>query len=389
MAAAARAQGRTASTGHDRRASDTKDLSADSEHRDMSPSRLVVRRWRRYGYDRLYVAQPEGVKVGWWDLTTDEAYPQSAQCLPVLQDAVARWKAGQPTGAPPVADPGDAVPGAAATVQPAGPARAAPSDSNNLFSALAAPSAPDGGNIALAFAGVPAQAGTEPGASIAGPAVHASAPHREPVVRPWGDLAANTPGAQAREQARAAREAAPVKTVLARLLGVHTDERAWRIGADGEVKVAAALAKMAARDARWRVLHAIPVGQQGADIDHLVIGPGGIFTVNAKHHPGAKIWVGGNTVLVNGHRQPYVRSSRHEAARAWRLLSAACGVPVPVEGLVVTVRAEEVVIKQHPEGVAVVPRHQLTRWLQRQRDIHTPEVLDAVYEMARRSTTWR
>lgn len=137
------------------------------------------------------------------------------------------------------------------------------------------------------------------------------------------------------------------------------------------------------------MLHAIPVGERGADIDHLVIGPGGVFTVNAKHHPGARVWVGGSTVLVNGHRQPYVRTSRYEAARTTRLLSSTCGFGVPVEGLIVTVRAEDVVIKQQPKGVSVVPRHQLARWLLQREDFHTPEVLEAVYEMARRSLTWR
>ena len=203
------------------------------------------------------------------------------------------------------------------------------------------------------------------------------------------DLATNQPGAEAREQAQAARDAAPVRTVLARVLGVHTDERAWRIGADGEEKVAAQLAKVAKKDPRWRSLHAIPVGDRGSDIDHLLIGPGGIFTVNTKNHPGAKIWVGGNTFMVNGHRQPYVRNSRYEAERAAKLLTAACGFPVYVQGLIVTVNADDVVIKTQPDGVNVTWRNNLVKWLLRHGDIHAPETLDAIYEAARRSTTWR
>jgi hypothetical protein len=57
------------------------------------------------------------------------------------------------------------------------------------------------------------------------------------------------------------------------------------------------------------------VGDNGADIDRLVIGPGGVFSLNAKHHPGGKVWVGGNTLMINGHRQPYIRNSRFEAQR--------------------------------------------------------------------------
>ena len=187
----------------------------------------------------------------------------------------------------------------------------------------------------------------------------------------------------------AARDAAPVKTFLARVLGVKTDERSWRIGADGEEKVGVQLAKVAKKDPRWRFLHAIPVGDRGSDIDHLVIGPGGIFTLNAKHHPGAKIWVGGDTFMVNSNRQPYIRNSRHEAARAAKLLTAACGFPVHAEGVVVTVNADDLTVKKAPAGVHVVPRMQVARWLRRHSDILDSDVLDQIFDAARRSTTWR
>lgn len=153
--------------------------------------------------------------------------------------------------------------------------------------------------------------------------------------------------------------------------------------------VAAQLAKLLRKDPRWRVLHAIPVGTRGSDIDHLIIGPGGVFTANAKHHRDAKIWVGGNTFLVDGHKQPYVRNARHEATRAAKLLTDATGCPVHVEGLIVTVNADDVTVKTQPDGVSVVPRMQVTKWLLRHGDILTGEQVDVVYAVARRSSTWR
>jgi hypothetical protein len=52
------------------------------------------------------------------------------------------------------------------------------------------------------------------------------------------------------------------------------------------------------------------VKRSGADIDHLVIGPPGVFTINTKHHRDARIWVGGNMVKVNNFKQPdYLRNS--------------------------------------------------------------------------------
>lgn len=336
-------------------------LSDDSR---MENATCSVTRWRRFGKDRLYVERPDGAKVGWWDLTTNEAHPERQDDLPALTHAVDNWMTDQVDNG---SEAGAPAPNSGGTVDLTPTASTAPPT-------IEQPSAPD----------------REP--DLAPLPVTKSTKHNiaaEAATRPWVDLSTNRAGAEAREQAQAARDAAPVKTVLARVLGVHTDERAWRIGADGEELVAAQLAKAAKKDPRWRALHAIPVGERGSDIDHLVVGPGGVFTVNAKHHPKAKIWVGGNTFMVNGNRQPYIRNSRHEAARAAKLLTAACGFPVHVEGLIVTVNAADVVIKTQPEGVSVTWRNDLAKWILRHGDIHTPEALNAIYEAARRSTTWR
>ncbi len=207
--------------------------------------------------------------------------------------------------------------------------------------------------------------------------------------RPWLDLATNVAGEAAREQALAAKDAAPVRTLVARVMRVHTDERAWRIGADGEEKVAAQFDKVLKKDPRWQFIHAIPVGTRGSDIDHLVIGPGGVFTINTKNHPNAKLWVGGDTFLVNGNRQPYVRNARHEAARAAKLLAEVCGFPVHVEGVIAPVNAIEVTIKTAPKDVHVVPRRQIAKWLLRHGDVLSQDQQTELFDAARRSTTWR
>lgn len=336
----------------------------------VSDQDLVVNRWRRYGKDRLYVTLPDESKIGFWDLVTGEGHPESPEHLPALLAAVEAWKAAQEAESTGASDPMPAV------------APAASIDAST-----------DAAETGLAdlLAGKPVPPDFEPDPDAPSRVIESATrdlPTETP-VRPWLDLASNQAGAEAREQALAAREAAPVKTTLARVLGVHTDERAWRIGADGEEKVAAQLAKVAKKDPRWRFLHAIPVGDRGSDIDHLIIGPGGVFTVNAKNHPKAKIWVGGNTLMVNGHKQPYVRNSRYEATRAAKMLTAACGFPVLVEGLIVTVNAADVTIKNQPDGVSVTWRNNLAKWVLRHGDILDDETVAAIYEAARRSTTWR
>ena len=311
---------------------------------------LTVTRWKRYGKDRLYVTGVDARPVGWWDLLTTQGHPESADLASALDRAVSAWLAR------------DAQTAALAMTQDvAGPAQTAQSSDVD-----ASPSA-----------------GTEAGLElIPGPAPRCSVEH--PV-----DLSSTRAGAMAREQALALKQAAPVRTFVARALGVRNDERAWRIGADGEEKVAARLEKLLRKDPRWRILHAVPVGERGSDIDHVVIGPGGVFTINAKHHPGAKIWVGGDTFMVNGQRQPYIRNSRHEAKRAARLLSASCGFPVEVAGLVVPVRADDVTVKQAPDDVFVVTPAQVARWLRNRPEVLRADAIEAIFASARRSTTWQ
>ncbi len=318
-------------------------------------------RWRRYGKDRLYVTSADGVKLGYHDLLTGDDHVAEPARAAEFTAIVTAWLNAQ-APAPEPAEQVDVV------------ERTAPTD-------VAVPE--QRFNSARVFDEVSvAPAGPVPGGDAESEAVAATAPG-------WEDLAQHQAGAMAREQAVALKQAAPVRTFAARLLGVHTEERAWRIGADGEEKVAARLAKLARKDSRWRSLHAIPVGENGSDIDHLVIGPGGVFSLNAKHHPGGKVWVGGNTLMINGQRQPYIRNSRHEAARATRLLTAACGFPVFVTGLVVPVGADDITIKTAPADVHVVNRMRLGRWLRARPEVLTDAQIEAIFDAARCSTTWQ
>src|SRR6185503_13927391 len=124
----------------------------------------------------------------------------------------------------------------------------------------------------------------------------------------------------------------------------------------------------------------------------VVIGPAGVFTVNAKHHPNASVWVGGDTVLVNGTRTWYVRNSRHEAARASRLLSAVSGQQVQVRAIVAVMGAHRgLTIKEQPlDGtVQVVARKQIADYLRGLPTVLDPPTVTALHTLACRSTTWQ
>jgi hypothetical protein len=199
------------------------------------------------------------------------------------------------------------------------------------------------------------------------------------------DLGANQPGQRLRELALELRRAAPVRTFIAQALGVHTQERAWRVGADGEEQVAMRLRTLGEG---WQVIHGVPIGAKDSDIDHVVIGLPGVFTLNTKNHRGSKVWVARRSLLVNGKRTDYLENSRFEAARASKLLSAACGFGVPVEPIVVVIAAT-LTIKVDPSEVHVVGRKQIATWLSTRPPVLTPEAAEKIYEQARRDSTWR
>ena len=102
---------------------------------------------------------------------------------------------------------------------------------------------------------------------------------------------ANVAGAAARAKRNEVTAQAPVMNLVARVLGVKTDERAWRVGAKGEEKVADELSKL---DAGWRVLHAVEVGENGSDIDPVVIWPSEVSTLK-RQAPPSREGVGGRT----------------------------------------------------------------------------------------------
>lgn len=219
----------------------------------------------------------------------------------------------------------------------------------------------------------------------------AAAPRTVPVtpLLPDHDLAGNRPGQGPREQARELRDAAPVRTVVERILGRRTDERAWRIGADAEEAVARRLDRLGPP---WRVLHSVPVGERGSDIDHVVIGPGGVFTVNAKNHPDARVWVRGDAVTVNGRFQPYVRNSRYEATRAASMLTRRAGFDVQVRGVVAIMGMSggfEVVDQPHDGSVAVVQRKRVADHLAAQPPVLDVAAIERIFAVARHAATWQ
>ncbi|RDV46730.1 NERD domain-containing protein [Leifsonia sp. ku-ls] len=179
------------------------------------------------------------------------------------------------------------------------------------------------------------------------------------------------PGAAVMEQVVRLQAASPPRSSLARAFGVRPlaeEAQPWFSGALGEREVGAALGRL---PSGWAVFHAVPVGSGEADVDHLVVGPAGVFVINTKRHPGASLAIYERAVLVNGTKQPYLRNSDLEASRVRGLLLRA-GVDAPVQPVIAVVGAKQVRIYHPPRRAAVLRAETLVRWL-----VRRPAVLDA------------
>jgi hypothetical protein len=190
-------------------------------------------------------------------------------------------------------------------------------------------------------------------------------------------------GASAAQKSAELRRAAPGRAMLARLLGGHTDERAWRRGATGERVTAWWLGRL---PNGWHLFNDIPVGQRGANIDHVIVGPAGVFTVNAKNLTG-KVWVAPAEIRHNGHKTDYIRKSIYEATRATKLLSAAVGSHVPARP-VLAILADDWTVRGQPTEVFVGAPRAVKDWLRRLPSEMSAREVTAIAAAVAEPTTW-
>jgi hypothetical protein len=201
------------------------------------------------------------------------------------------------------------------------------------------------------------------------------------------DLSGNIADAALQKKAAAA-ELAPTsrfQRIAVRLLRLRTGATAWEIGAVGERIVGEHLARLK-RDG-WYVLQSVAL-RSGADIDHVVIGPAGVFTINTKHHARARIWVGAYTVKVNGREKHYLRNSRHEAQSASRRLGDALRTSVRVTPVLAFVNAAEIKVASPAPNVLVVQGERIDRQLKALPHVLSKQSQDRIYAVARRSEIW-
>lgn len=208
-------------------------------------------------------------------------------------------------------------------------------------------------------------------------------PLLEPLT-PADDLARNAPGAALKAKLDA-EGPGPVERLITWLFHRESEWTSWRRGLVGERRVGAELDRLTGQG--WHALHSILL-PNSVDIDHLLIGPGGVFNINTKHCPQKNVWVGNDSVKINhGPPHPYTRKVRAEARRVQRVLARYSGKHVHVQPALVFVGVSELEAAPTLNDVRV--------WQQREvaslgpvAGQLTPEEVEILYAIARHRGAW-
>jgi hypothetical protein len=297
---------------------------------------MPARRKRRPGSDRLYVTSAEGLPLGHLDLVTRIAHDVPAGYRERFTHEANAWL--WENHLPPMASPDE----------------------------IAEPAA-------LGAGAAPPEGGWDPG---------------------WEDLALHRPGHGLTEEAATARaERGP------------DADRPARLRADGQHAVAEAVAKLTrpptlrrGRGARWRILHSVPMAFAEADvvIDHILIGPPGLFVIEVVNIPGGRVVVedrtldlAGTTFDLERHRRIGVEVAERVSIALARAVGATETLDPPAVHPMVAVVGAIVSGGGRPRGVTVTRLGPMPRLLTAFGTPQSDQAVDQIHDVARRSVTWR
>jgi hypothetical protein len=168
---------------------------------------------------------------------------------------------------------------------------------------------------------------------------------------------------------------------------LHADAWPWYQGALGEIEVGEMLRALGPE---WFVRHSVPIGADTKDVDHLVIGPGGVFAINTKHHRGASVWVGDHVLRLNNANTPHLKVARSDALDVGRRLLSKVGFPVPVTPVIAVLNARSITDKRSPQNrsVSVVDTRKLVSWLKAQPALLGSTKIELLKLAAEEPETW-
>jgi hypothetical protein len=184
---------------------------------------------------------------------------------------------------------------------------------------------------------------------------------------------------------------APVAAALAGLAGLvivieqlvpRQSTRAWATGALGELRTAQFLDPLA--DEGYVVMHDLRIPMSRANIDHLVIGPTGVFVVETKNIVGA-LKVRGGDVTIRGRRIGVVDEVKSELEAVWNALGPTLEEwGVGLQPVICAHRADLPWFKSRVAGIPIVSGRGLVRLIRGRSEVLSPEEVGELRHIAER-----
>lgn len=178
------------------------------------------------------------------------------------------------------------------------------------------------------------------------------------------------PGQESIARLVAARAGAPSPSPVRRVFGgspVGAAEREAFDEARGERIVGR---ELDALPSDWIVFHSLSSSTVSSVVDHVVVGPGGLFAVTTRFADGADVVVADDYLLAGGKRTPFAREAAAAARRTAQLAGRALPPHVCSRGIVVIAGARRV--RRGSRAVDVRESCAVRDWL-----LSQPAVLDA------------
>ncbi|MBT0994125.1 NERD domain-containing protein [Cellulomonas sp. DKR-3] len=138
----------------------------------------------------------------------------------------------------------------------------------------------------------------------------------------------------------------------------------------------------------WHVIHDLPLGRQGTVVEHLLIGPGGIFTVAERGRATEHVVVEGRRMTVDRVPVGHLHAARMEAARVQGLLLTAGCAAVRVGSVLVVRGTLEARGGTEPDGTLVVTRATLPAAVRALPVTLPADRVSAIAHVARQRVTW-
>jgi hypothetical protein len=169
---------------------------------------------------------------------------------------------------------------------------------------------------------------------------------------------------------------------VARAFGLSplSDEsREWFDAAVGELEVAVTLERLGSG---WVVFHAAQGGMEDSRVDHVLIGPGGVFAIVSKAHVGQQVFATGTTLTADDVKQSHLRIAAQVAGNAEAIIEKALGEHIDVTPIVVIAGAHSLTLGSTPPTAEVLSPLEVGPFLQRQRRVLSDETVAQLVRIA-------